>query len=56
MKKSSDLAQQVEQAQRLLATWPDAKKSHLRLQGSDIFLSKQPQKTAGPHPMQQKNK
>lgn len=40
MKKPSSLAQQIAQAQRLLASLPEAKKSSLRLEGSDLYLNK----------------
>ncbi|MBC8736873.1 hypothetical protein [Paraburkholderia sp. UCT31] len=42
MKKPSSLAQQIAQAQRLLASLPEAKKSSLRLEGSDLYLNKKP--------------
>jgi len=40
MKKPSSLAQQVFEAQKILQTWPDSHRSSLRLEGSDLFLSK----------------
>lgn len=39
MKKPSSLAQQIAQAQRLLASWPESKRSSLKLEGSDVFLN-----------------
>ncbi|MFM0302918.1 hypothetical protein PQQ99_22645 [Paraburkholderia sediminicola] len=56
MKKPSSLGQQIQQAQRLLASWPDSRKSSLRLEGSDIFLNKRPQQTTPRNPAQAKNK
>lgn len=40
MKKPSSLAQQVQQAQRTVESWPNTRLSTLRLEGSDIFLSR----------------
>jgi hypothetical protein len=40
MKKPSSLAQQVQQAQRTVESWPDSLKSTLHLEGSDVFLTR----------------
>lgn len=40
MKKPSSLAQQIQQAQRTIESWPDWRKSALHLEGSDIFLNR----------------
>ncbi|WP_195759614.1 hypothetical protein [Burkholderia pseudomallei] len=39
MKKPSSLAQQIAQAQRLLASWSESKRSSLKLEGTDVFLN-----------------
>lgn len=39
MKKITSLAQQVAKAQQVIESWPDARRSSLRLEGTDIFLS-----------------
>ncbi|WP_198919597.1 hypothetical protein [Pseudomonas chlororaphis] len=40
MKKSNSLAQQVLKAQQVFDGWSESKKSSLKLEGADIFLSK----------------
>jgi hypothetical protein len=45
MKKPSTLAQQIEQAQRTIASWSESKKMGVKLQGSDIFLNRREQAT-----------
>jgi hypothetical protein len=41
MKKTpSTLAQQIEQAQKTVATWSESRKMGVRLQGSDVFLNR----------------
>jgi len=37
MKKASSLSEQVQRAQQLLASWPDSRRSNLRLDGHDRF-------------------
>ena len=39
MKKPSSLAQQIQQAQLTIESWSDFRKSTLRLEGSDLFLT-----------------
>lgn len=40
MKKPSSFAQQIQKAQRTIESWPDSRISTLRLEGSDIFLTR----------------
>lgn len=40
MKKPSSLVQQIKQAQQTVESWPDWRKSTLRLEGSDVFLTR----------------
>jgi len=42
MKKPSTLAQQVEQAQRIVATWTPERKASVRLQGSSRYALQLP--------------
>jgi hypothetical protein len=37
MKKASSLAEQVQQAQRTIDSWPEWRKSSLQLEGSDRY-------------------
>lgn len=40
MKNTNSLAQQILKAQEVFDAWPDSRKSDLRLEGADIFMSK----------------
>lgn len=40
MKKPSSLAQQIQQAKKTIESWSPSHVSTLRLEGSDIFLSR----------------
>lgn len=40
MKKPSSFAQQIQKAQRTIESWSDSRISTLRLEGSDIFLTR----------------
>ncbi|WP_157384021.1 hypothetical protein [Pseudomonas asplenii] len=40
MKSTNSLAQQILKAQEVFDAWPDSRKSGLRLEGADIFMSK----------------
>ncbi|MEO9061416.1 MAG: hypothetical protein ABI270_05175 [Nitrosospira sp.] len=42
MKKPSSFAQQIQRAQRTIEGWPDGRKSTIRLEGFDVFLTQQP--------------
>lgn len=40
MKNTNSLAEQILKAQEVFNSWPDSRKSSLRLEGADIFMSK----------------
>lgn len=40
MKNTNSLAEQILKAQEVFNAWPDSRKSSLRLEGADIFMSK----------------
>jgi len=40
MKNTNSLAEQILKAQEVYNAWPDSRKSSLRLEGADIFMSK----------------
>jgi hypothetical protein len=59
MKKPSSLAQQIKMAQQTFDSWPDSRKSNLRLEGSSMFQTCSSTEQVNQHPRettQQKKK
>jgi hypothetical protein len=50
MKKPSSLAQQIKMAQQTFDSWPDSRKSNLRLEGSSMFQTRSSTEQVNQHP------